>query len=67
MDSNIPTAAEVMAALAPLSDAQLNELARISGVSYHTLLKIRNGTTKDPRIDTVEPFWPHVRAVAEAA
>lgn len=39
---------------APSDKEALERIARASKVSYHTLLKIANGQTDDPRISTVE-------------
>lgn len=64
---NIPTAAEVVARLQPLTRQQLEKLAGLSGVSFHTLIKIRDGDTSNPRIDTVAEFWPHVQSATAAA
>jgi predicted transcriptional regulator len=58
----IPSAADVAAMLKPMSNQHLERLASLSGVPYHTLLKIRSGETENPRIDTVRQFLPHVRA-----
>ncbi len=63
----IPTASVVAERLGPLNYAQLDELASLSGVPFHTLRKIRDGETANPRIDTVGKFWPHIDAVAKAA
>lgn len=65
--NDIPSAADVFERLSPLSYQQLEELARISGVPFHTLLKIRDGDTGNPRIDTVCKFWPHIEAAAAKA
>ena len=68
MAKTFPTAAEVRAALEPLTVPGLEKLAGASGVPFHTLLKIRDGVTKNPRLDTVCQFWPHVtKRKAEAA
>jgi hypothetical protein len=64
-DTHVPSPDEVAAALQPFSDAQLHRLASRSGVSYFTLLKIRQGQTEDPRIGTVSQFWPHLPLVAQ--
>lgn len=45
----------IRAKLPPPSDKEgLERIARASKVPYHTLLKIANGQTDDPRISTVE-------------
>jgi predicted transcriptional regulator len=60
MNTTIPSAADVRAKLEPLTNAQLQKLADLSGVPFTTLWKVRAGETKDPRIDTVREFLPHV-------
>ena len=65
IDPHVPTPEQVAAALQPFTDAQLEKLAQDSGVSYFTLLKIRQGHTEDPRIGTVSKFWPFVRGAAD--
>lgn len=45
----------VRAKLPPKNEkALLEKIANGSGVPYHTLLKIANGQTDDPRISTVD-------------
>ncbi len=61
----IPNAASVADRLEPMNYAQLEELAKLSGVPFHTLLKIRSRETKNPGIETVRQFWPHITAVAK--
>lgn len=65
MKNTIPSAADVAARLEPLDNAQLERLAALSGVPFHTLRKIKIKETKDPRIDTVRAFLPHLQAVAK--
>lgn len=65
MEQTVPTAADVSSALEPMTTAQLQRLAELSGVPFHTLLKIRGGETKNPRVDSVAKFWPHVEAVSQ--
>lgn len=67
MDAQIPSADKVREALAPMSYAQLYELERLSGTPFSTLLKIRDGVTSNPRIDTVGQFWPHIVDAAKVA
>lgn len=57
MNVTIPTAAEIRARLTPLTRAQMIDLARVASVPFTTLLKIRNGETENPRIDTVRQFF----------
>ncbi len=56
MDNKFPTAADVREMLSPLTTAQTEALADASKVPFTTLLKIKNGVTENPRIDTVEQF-----------
>lgn len=60
MDANIPTTEEIVIALGPLGYAQMQELARLSGVAFTTLWKIKIGETKDPGVGKVRRFWPYV-------
>ena len=64
MNTPIPSAADISARLADLKSPQLQRLAELSGVPFHTLLKIKSRETKDPRIDTVRQF---VGFIEEAA
>ena len=52
--------------LEPLGHAGLQELARISGVPFTTLWKIRSGESENPRIETVKKFAPHINAAQKA-
>lgn len=63
MSTLIPTAAEVRSDLLGLTAKQLQALSTLSGVPVTTLYNIRNGTTKDPRLDTVGAFMPHLGSV----
>ena len=54
---------DIKARLAGLSHQQLRYLSRGSGVPYTTLLKVRNGPTTNPGIETVRKFWPKVEAI----
>lgn len=63
MSTSIPTAADVRATLQALTAKQLQALSGLSGVPVTTLYNVRNGTTKDPRLDTVGAFMPHLDAV----
>jgi hypothetical protein len=67
METDIPSAAAVRAKLSPLSIKQLEALAAASGVNFHTLYKIQRGETKNPGVDTVGQFLPHVDAVTRDA
>lgn len=67
MNQTVPTAADVSSALEPMTTAQLQRLAELSGVPFHTLLKIRQKETKNPRVNSVAKFWPHVGTVTQQA
>ena len=60
MNTSIPSAAEISDRLADLKGPQLQRLSELSGVPFHTLLKIKSRETKDPRIDTVRQFEPYI-------
>jgi hypothetical protein len=65
--TSIPSAAEVRAALSPLSRQQLVRLAAMSGVPFTTIQKIARGDTSDPRLDTVRGLLPHIQAAGAPA
>jgi len=67
MVSQIPSTAVVRERLSPLGHAQLHRLAEVSGVPFTTLWKIKDGTTCNPGLETVNKFWPHITAAAEKA
>jgi predicted transcriptional regulator len=67
MHTSIPSAADVRASLMKLTHAQVILLAERSSVPFTTLWKVRNGDTKDPRLETVRQFMPHVAVFAEGA
>lgn len=58
--SNIPSVAEIRAALKALTYAQIHELSSLSGVPFTTIWKVRDEKTDNPRINSVRAFWPHV-------
>ena len=62
----IPTAAEVKERLAALGDAEMQALARASGVPFTTLSKIPSGETPNPRIETVRLCYEALSAKAAA-
>jgi hypothetical protein len=66
MNTKLPSAAEVRAALQPLTMRQIDWLADASSVSPRALLNIRYGTTLYPGLDTVRAFLPHLRAAQRA-
>ena len=57
MEIKIPTALEVRGLLSELGHAQMQGLAKVSGVPFTTLWKIRSGETADPRLETVGQFF----------
>lgn len=63
METNIPGAADVREALAPLTLRQLDRLAELSGVPATTIYKIKRGETENPGIETLRKFLPHVAEV----
>lgn len=46
----------------PSNKVELERVAKGSSVSYHTLLKIANGETEDPRTSTVNRLAVYFRA-----
>lgn len=50
----------------PGDKEQLEAIAKGADVPYHTLLKIANGQTEDPRVSTVQNLFRYFQA-AEAA
>lgn len=65
MAITIPPLSMVRARLKKLTGAQMEELAKDSGVGKQTLVNIRYGITANPGIETVRRFWPLL--VAEAS
>lgn len=63
MNIVIPPMVEVRAELAGLAHARMQELAKLSGVPFTTLWKIKDGTTENPGIETVRKFWPYLSVV----
>ena len=62
MDTDIPSATEIRAALNDLGGMSLNRLATLSGCSLSTLHRIQSGDTENPGVETVRAFWPFVQA-----
>jgi hypothetical protein len=58
-----PPIEDIAKRLSKLSHPQLHCLARGSTVPYTTLLKIRNGVTTNPGIETVRRFWPLIGSI----
>jgi hypothetical protein len=51
----------VKARLAATPISQLEKLGDVTGVPFGTLFKIKYGTTKNPRWETVKPLADHFR------
>lgn len=47
-----------------MTKEQLERAAEGSGVPFHTLLKIQNGATNDPRISTIQKLYEYLQARA---
>jgi hypothetical protein len=62
MITKLPSAAELRTALAPMNYAQLQRLADLSDVPFHTLRKVRDGETANPSLETARKFAPHIKA-----
>jgi hypothetical protein len=67
MNTIIPSAAEIAEQLADMKVPQLQRLAELSGVPFHTLLKIKSRETGNPRIDTVRQFAPFITQASKVA
>jgi predicted transcriptional regulator len=65
MKTQIPSTSEVSALLEPLHHAAIQHLAKLSGVPFTTIWKIRVGTTDRAGLDTVRRFMPYIQAAAE--
>jgi predicted transcriptional regulator len=63
VNTPIPSAEAVRAALAPITLKQLERLYELSGVPVATLYKIKRGEIVNPGIDTVGKFMPHIGAL----
>lgn len=62
MHEQLPSAADFANLLANLSTSRVRALADLAEVSYLTLWSIRNGNTKNPRLETVRKVWPYLIA-----
>ena len=60
MNTLLLSAEQVRERLADLSHAQVQMLAKASGVPFTTLWKVRAGITTNPGIETVGKFMPHM-------
>jgi transcriptional regulator with XRE-family HTH domain len=67
MSIAVTSAAEIREALQHLTLKQIDELAAESGVPATTIYKIKRGETKNPGIETLRKFMPHVVPPAEKA
>lgn len=61
------TVQEVGLLLKRLNQAGLRSLSNASGVSFISLMRIRQGTCKNPGLVTVGAFMPHIAAVSALA
>lgn len=66
MSHVIPSAGEVRSRLQALEPGQLEALAQRSGVPVTTLIKVRNGQTANPRLETVRVIWPELISAEDA-
>lgn len=67
MEPTIPATVDIKEALLELSHSQMHELAKLSGVPFTTLWKVRSGETGNPGIDTVRKFVPFINAAGGKA
>jgi len=61
MRYTIPTSDQVRAVLAPLSFAQMGELAEKTGVPLSTIRRVRCGETARPDVDCVKRLFDHLK------
>jgi hypothetical protein len=59
--NQIPSADDVRARLLPYTTGGLMRLSEVCGVPWTTLVKVRNGQTANPRLETVRALWPHLQ------
>lgn len=57
----------VLRVVAKATPSEIAALSERSGVSVHTILKLRNGQTTDPRISTLEPLYKAVTGTERLA
>jgi hypothetical protein len=62
MATQIPSLKQIRKRLESYTMEELKQLAEDSRVGFGTLLKIKLGTTKNPGIETVRKFWPHLKS-----
>lgn len=65
--NDIPSIDSLRAAMAPLTQKGLEELAAKSGVPFTTLYKIKRGETRDPGLETVRRFAAHLPEPSSAS
>lgn len=63
MKPKLITATQVREALKPLNHSQVQRLSKLSEVPFATLWHIREEHSKNPGVDTVGKFWPHIPKV----
>lgn len=61
VDTSIPSVDDLRESLRRLSHAETRKLAQDSGVPFTTLWKLRTGETRNPGIETVRTFLPHIQ------
>lgn len=54
---------KVRAKLAPLKGAALFHISDLTGISYDTLLRLRDGANNDPSFGTVQRLAEHFKLV----
>lgn len=57
MPNEIPSPTQVKELLLDFRQIELKDISNQSGVPFPTLVKIRQGTTRDPGIDTVRKLY----------
>lgn len=60
METSLSSAEDVRGALSPLTLRQIERLSVLSGIPATTIYKIKRGETKNPGIETVRQFMPHI-------
>lgn len=58
MSVTIPPLTMIVSRLEKLSQKEVRQLADDSGVPFGTLMNIRQGSTRNPGIETVRAFFP---------
>jgi transcriptional regulator with XRE-family HTH domain len=67
MNANLPSAAELRAALQRMRISDMERVAQAAGVPFATLMKIRTGTTSNPGLETVRKFIGHIDVSGDEA